>query len=85
MGNVTTYSYTTDGLLSSVTHPDSKTDTYTYDSYGNVIGLNALSGWMTWSRTGYTGASSTSSLSLQNGTYPYVRTTSLDSNGLPGS
>ncbi|MBO7588754.1 MAG: VCBS repeat-containing protein [Bacteroidaceae bacterium] len=82
MGNNTTYSYTTDGLLSSVTHPGNKTDTYTYDSYGNVSGINAVSGAMMWSRTGYTGASSTSSLALQNGSYPFVRTTSLDSNGM---
>lgn len=82
MGNNTTYSYTTDGLLSSVTHPGNKTDSYTYDSYGNVSGMSAVSGAMTWSRTGYTGTSSTSSLALQNGSYPFVRTTSLDSNGM---
>ena len=85
MGNATTYSYTTDGLVSTISRPGSKTDTYTYDSYGNVTGLNAVSGGMTWSRTGYTGTSSTSSLALQNGSYPFVRTTSLDSNGLPNA
>ena len=85
MGNNTTYSYTTDGLVSTISRPGSKTDTYTYDSYGNVSGMSAVSGGMTWSRTGYTGSSSTSSLALQNGSYPFVRTTSLDSNGLPNA
>ena len=76
----TSYQYSDVGLVTRKTYPDGRALDYTYDAYGNHTGTNAVNGAVQWSRTGYTGTSATSSVTLGY-TTPFTRTTQYDSNG----
>lgn len=84
-GHTVLFEYNSSGLVSRMTWPNgndlSHYVDYTYDSYGNCISQSAISGAMVWNLTGYTGTSSTSTMSLQSNPNPFTRTTTYDSYG----
>lgn len=75
-----TYQYNTAGLMSGRGYPGNRSLSYTYDSYGNCTNIRTDNNQMEWELTGYTGSTTTSSLKAAD-TYPYIRTTQIDSNG----
>jgi len=79
-GYETQYQYSDAGLVTRKTYPNSKVLDYTYDAYGNLMTTNAVNGAILWSRTGYSGSSSTSTVRLDN-TTAFTRTTQLDAYG----
>ena len=80
IGYETQYQYSDAGLVTRKTYPNSKVLDYTYDAYGNLMTTNAVNGAILWSRTGYSGSSSTSTVRLGN-TTAFTRTTQLDAYG----
>lgn len=84
-GHRTEYQYSTKGLLSRKRWVNDGTNSkyidYTYDSYGNMIGANAISGAIIWNLTGYTGKNITSTMKLLNNNNLYTRSTSFGNNG----
>ena len=78
-----TYQYGTNGLLSERTVPGGMTYEYTYDTYGNLTGVDFESGTVEWNLTGYTGKNMVSATVIDGYTgYPFTKTTALDSNGM---
>ena len=78
-----TYTYGSNGLLSSRILPGGKDYSYTYDSYGNLIGVDFDSGTIEWNLTGYTGNHTVSTTVLEGAiTRPFIKEIILDSNGL---
>ena len=79
------YQYdSSNGLLSQKTLPGGVTTGYTYDSYGNLTGVNGASGAIKWSLADYTGRSTETRTILDNSTSsPFTRITHLDQYGYP--
>ena len=78
-----TYTYGSNGLLSSRILPGGKDYSYTYDSYGNLIGVDFDSGTIEWNLTGYNGKRTISRTVLDGSTsHPFIKEFILDSNGL---
>lgn len=78
-----TYTYGSNGLLSSRILPGGKGYSYTYDSYGNLVGVDFDSGTIEWNLTGYTGNRTVSRTVLDGSTsHPFIKEIILDSNGL---
>ena len=62
-----TYQYdSSNGLLSQKTLPGGLTTIYTYDSYGNLTGVNGASGAIKWSLADNTGRSTETHTVLDN-------------------
>lgn len=79
-----TYQYGTNGLLTQRTVPGSKTYVYSYDAYGNLTCVNFNSGTVKWDLSDYTGKVTESETVIDNESdYPFVRTSAIDSYGLP--
>ena len=80
-----TYQYdSSNGLLSHKTLPGGVTNSYTYDVYGNLTGVNGASGAIKWSLADYTGRSTETRTILDNLTSsPFTRITHLDQYGYP--
>ncbi len=80
-----TYQYdSSNGLLSQKTLPGGVTNSYTYDVYGNLTGVNGASGSIKWSLADYTGRSTETRTTLDNRTSsPFTRITQLDQYGYP--
>jgi len=79
------YQYdSSNGLLSHKTLPGGVTNSYTYDAYGNLTGVNGASGAIKWSLADYTGRSTETRTVLDNHTSsPFTRITHLDQYGYP--
>ena len=78
-----TYQYGMNGLPSESTVPGGKVYEYTYDAYGNLIGVDFETGTVEWSLTEYTGKQTISETVIDNDSdYPFTRETTLDDNGL---
>ena len=78
-----TYQYGMNGLPSESTVPGGKVYEYTYDAYGNRIGVDFETGTVEWSLTEYTGKQTISETVIDNDSdYPFTRETTLDDNGL---
>ena len=58
-----------------------RNEDYSYDSYGNNIGISAISGAIQWNQTGYTGKNSNSTIKLHSNSTVFSKTTTLGSNG----
>lgn len=88
-GHSTKYQYNPAGLVTRKTWADggetSKYVDYTYDSYGNHIGSNAISGAVVWNLTQATGKVTSSTIQLHSNSNLYTRTTTLDNYGYPSS
>ena len=84
-GHRTEYVYSDKGQLVRKTWADpgmpQRHVNYSYDSYGNVIGINAISGAIQWNQTGYTGKNSTSTMRLDSNSSVITRSTTLGDNG----
>lgn len=77
------YTYGSNGLLSSRLLPGGKGYSYTYDTYGNLVGVDFDSGTIEWNLTGYTGKRTVSTTVLDGSTsHPFIREIILDGNGL---
>lgn len=77
------YTYGSNGLLSSRLLPGGKGYSYTYDSYGNLVGVDFDSGTIEWNLTGYTGNRTVSRTVLDGSTsHPFIKEIILDGNGL---
>lgn len=77
------YQYGIGGLLARRIVPGGKIYEYTYDAYGNLIGVDFEYGTVEWSLTEYTGKRTKSETVIENDSdYPYIKTITLNDNGL---
>ena len=88
-GHATGYQYNSAGLLTrriwNVGSEEGKYVDYTYDSYGNHISSNAISGAIIWNLTQNTGTTTASTMKLNSNPTLYTRTLTADSYGYPAS
>lgn len=75
------YQYDDNGLLLSTTYPTGKIINNTYDSYGNLTGVTAMGGSVTWALTEHTGTKDVARIKVRSTGYPVDVTTEYDIHG----